>query len=149
MPFKRKLRIELNCSRSPPGDPDFDLLRISAGSAFGLPSPGHTTLTQRPTGWAVDSFFDITYRIDFVGRTGGRVGGMSLHVGACSVSDGVPVGATLARSIETAQATQPGEIVMTGMLRDILAGAEVAVAVHSVAPGDGDAPPSAIWALVD
>ena len=79
----------------------------------------------------------------------GRVGGMSLHVGACSVSDGVPVGATLARSIDTAQATQPGEIVMTGMLRDILAGAEVAVAVHSVAPGDGDAPPSAIWALVD
>ena len=60
----------------PPGDPDFDLLRITAGSGFGLPSPGHTTLTLQPGGnWAVDSFFDITYRIDFVGHPGGSLGG--------------------------------------------------------------------------
>jgi hypothetical protein len=62
----------------PPGDPDFDLLRITAGSAFGMPSPGHTTLTRQPGGnWAVDSFFDITYRIDFIGHPGGALGGMS------------------------------------------------------------------------
>lgn len=62
----------------PPGDPDFDLLRVTAGTAFGMPSPGHTTLTQQPGGnWAVDSFFDITYRIDFVGHTGGPLGGRS------------------------------------------------------------------------
>lgn len=62
----------------PPGDPDFDLLRITAGTGFGLPSPGHTTLTkQAGGGWAVDSFFDITYRIDFVGAPGGPLGGMS------------------------------------------------------------------------
>jgi hypothetical protein len=64
----------------PPGDPDFDLLRITAGGGFGMPSPGHTTLTRLgPPGsnWAVDSFFDITYRIDFVGRPGGPLGGMS------------------------------------------------------------------------
>jgi hypothetical protein len=62
----------------PPGDPDFDLLRITGGIAFGLPSPGHTTLTQVPGGdWAVDSFFDITYRIDFVGSPGSVLGGMS------------------------------------------------------------------------
>ena len=68
----------------PPGDPDFDLLRITAGDAFGLPSPGHTTVRQMPgvgtpagNYWAVDSFFDITYRIDFVGKPGGRLGGMS------------------------------------------------------------------------
>jgi hypothetical protein len=59
------------------GDPDFDLLRITAGNDFGMPSPGHTTLTQIAPGWAVDSFFDITYRIDFIGKPGGPVGGMS------------------------------------------------------------------------
>src|SRR5207247_5123626 len=63
----------------PAGDPDFDLLRITAGSSTGLPpSPGHTTLTQLPGGtWAVDSFFDITYRIDFVGHPGGPLAGRS------------------------------------------------------------------------
>lgn len=60
------------------GDPDFDLLRITAGTDFGLPSPGHTTLTQLPGGnWAVDSFFDITYRVDFVGNPGGPLAGLS------------------------------------------------------------------------
>jgi hypothetical protein len=59
------------------GDPDFDLLRITAGTAFGMPSPGHTIFTQNGGGWAVDSFFDITYRIDFVGNPGGQLGGMS------------------------------------------------------------------------
>ena len=62
----------------PPGDPDFDLLRITAGSDFGMPSPGHTTLTRAAGGnWNVDSFFDITYRIDFVGHPGGPLGGLS------------------------------------------------------------------------
>lgn len=60
----------------PPGDPDFDLLRISAGAAFGRPSPGHTTLTKLPNGnWAVDSFFDIFYEIEFVGAPGGGLAG--------------------------------------------------------------------------
>jgi hypothetical protein len=60
------------------GDPDFDLLRIVGGTDFGMPSPGHTTLTRLPGNqWAVDSFFDITYRIDFVGAPGGHLGGMS------------------------------------------------------------------------
>ncbi|MBK7670907.1 MAG: hypothetical protein IPJ24_05895 [bacterium] len=61
----------------PPGDPDFDLLRITGGSGFGMPSPGHTTLRSTATGWAVDSFFDITYRIDFVGAPGGVFAGRS------------------------------------------------------------------------
>jgi hypothetical protein len=60
------------------GDPDFDLLRITAGTGFGMPSPGHTTLTvQANSDYAVDSFFDITYRIDFVGHPGSPLGGMS------------------------------------------------------------------------
>jgi hypothetical protein len=62
----------------PPGDPDFDLLKITGGTAFGMPSPGHTTLTLQATGdWKVDSFFDITYKIDFTGKPGGHLGGMS------------------------------------------------------------------------
>lgn len=62
------------------GDPDFDLLRITAGTGFGMPSPGHTTLTRLgPPGsnWNVDSFFDIEYRIDFVGAPGGPLAGRS------------------------------------------------------------------------
>ena len=59
------------------GDPDFDLLRITAGTGFGMPSPGHTTLTQQGPSWDVDSFFDITYRIDFIGAPGSVLGGHS------------------------------------------------------------------------
>ncbi|MCP3979690.1 MAG: hypothetical protein GY716_10245, partial [bacterium] len=60
------------------GDPDFDLLRITAGTDYGLPSPGHTTLTQLPSGnFNVDSFFDITYQIEFVGAPGGPFDGES------------------------------------------------------------------------
>jgi hypothetical protein len=59
------------------GDPDFDLLRVTGGYGFGMPSPGHTTLTQVGTQWAVDSFFDITYRIDFVGNNTGTFAGRS------------------------------------------------------------------------
>src|SRR6185295_13874181 len=61
----------------PIGDPDFDLLRITAGSAFGMPSPGHTTLVQQAGQWSVDSFFDITHRIDYIGHPGGPFGGYS------------------------------------------------------------------------
>jgi hypothetical protein len=58
-------------------DPDFDLLRVTAGYGFGMPSPGHTTLTQVGTQWAIDSFFDITFRIDFIGNLTGPFAGRS------------------------------------------------------------------------
>jgi len=61
----------------PIGDPDFDLLRITAGTGFGMPSPGHTTLTKMGGNWAVDSFFDITYEIEYIGAPGGPFAGMS------------------------------------------------------------------------
>jgi hypothetical protein len=58
-------------------DPDFDLLRVTAGTGFGLPSPGHTVFTQVAGAWAVDSLFDITYRVDFIGSATGPFAGMS------------------------------------------------------------------------
>ena len=62
------------------GDPDFAELQIRAGTDNGLPSPGQTTLTRKGadgSDFAVDSFFDITYRIDFQGADGGSLDGLS------------------------------------------------------------------------
>jgi hypothetical protein len=60
------------------GDPDFDFLSIRAGSFFGLPSPGETTLKLKANGnWQVDSFFDITYQIDFQGAPGSILEGIA------------------------------------------------------------------------
>ncbi len=60
------------------GDPDFDTLRVQAGTDFGLPSPGQTTLSRLPDGdYAVDSFFDITYRIEFQGAPGSALDGFA------------------------------------------------------------------------
>jgi hypothetical protein len=91
----------------PPGDPDFDLLRITAGSSFGMPSPGHTTLIREsPTLWNVDSFFDITYRIDFIGHPGGHLGGMSgSTTGTIRMQQGVTVTAPTPTSTSTATNT--------------------------------------------
>lgn len=77
----------------PPGDPDFDLLRITAGSAFGMPSPGNTTFTQVGANWNVESFFDLTYRIDFVGHIPGPFAGMSgSTTGTARIRQGTPIG---------------------------------------------------------
>jgi len=60
------------------GDPDFNFLQLRAGAASGLPSPGHSTLAQTPNGsWYVESFFDVTYRIDFQGAPGSILDGMA------------------------------------------------------------------------
>ncbi len=58
-------------------DPDFDLLRVTFGDSFGLPSPGLTQFAQVGPLWNIYSYFDVTYRIDFVGAPGGTFGGMS------------------------------------------------------------------------
>jgi hypothetical protein len=62
------------------GDPDFCQLQLQGGNDLGLPSPGQTTLTRLgPPGsdFQVDSFFDITYQIEFQGCPGSPLDGMS------------------------------------------------------------------------
>ncbi|HYG63488.1 MAG TPA: hypothetical protein VEL74_12975 [Thermoanaerobaculia bacterium] len=55
-------------------DPDFGSFTIRGGTANGYPSPGHTTLTrQLNRTFHVDSSFDVTVAIDFVGA-GPRLG---------------------------------------------------------------------------
>lgn len=75
------------------GDPDFDLLRVTMGNDFGLPSPGQTTFTSVGGGnWNVESYFDITYRIDFIGSPGGPFAGRSgSTTGTARFSLGDPV----------------------------------------------------------
>jgi hypothetical protein len=51
---------------------------IRGGAVFGLPSPGHTTLSELTNGdFNVDSFFDIAYEIEFVGAPGSVLEGMA------------------------------------------------------------------------
>jgi len=58
------------------GDPDFCEFILIGGTDYGLPSPGQMTLTQLPTGdFAVESFFDITYQIEFEGCPGSVLDG--------------------------------------------------------------------------
>ena len=62
----------------PPGDPDFEYLVLTAGTNYGMPSPGQTTLTRRyGDPFSVDSFFDVTYGIEFMGAPGSILEGLS------------------------------------------------------------------------
>jgi hypothetical protein len=73
-------------------DPDFDLLRVVAGNDYGMPSPGHTDLLQTGFLWEAYSYFDLAYRIDFIGRPGGQFGGMSgSSQGTVRLSLGEPI----------------------------------------------------------
>ncbi|UCE19824.1 MAG: hypothetical protein JSV84_05650, partial [Gemmatimonadota bacterium] len=58
------------------GDPDFCTFRVRGGTDLGLPSPGQTTITDLGGGlYHIDSFFDITYQIEFEGCPGSVLDG--------------------------------------------------------------------------
>lgn len=59
------------------GDPDFDLLRVTGGTSFGLPSPGQAYVISQFGNWAVGGYFDTWHRIDFVGASTGPFAGLS------------------------------------------------------------------------
>lgn len=56
------------------GDPDFCEFIVTAGTDSGLSSPGEITLTDLDNGYfEVESFFDITYQIEFEGCPGSQI----------------------------------------------------------------------------
>ncbi len=60
------------------GDPDFDDLSVMVGTNYGLSSPGMFTLCKIYYDlWWVESFFDISYQIDFTGAPGSVLDGYS------------------------------------------------------------------------
>lgn len=77
----------------------------------------------------------------------GQNGAMALHVGACRTIDGVPVGAAHDIARRLLASAEPGEILVSGTLRDILAGSEVELVARSIDGGDGDSPPMTVWQL--
>ena len=76
------------------GDPDFNFLFIRAGTSFGLPSPGSTTLTRLGlpgSDFNVESFFDVFYEIEYQGAPGGQLDTTdSTTLGNAIVRQGVP-----------------------------------------------------------
>jgi hypothetical protein len=55
----------------------FRSLHLVGGSGNGYPSPGQMTLIDKGDSVLVDSFFNIGYRIEFVGADGGPLAGQS------------------------------------------------------------------------
>jgi pimeloyl-ACP methyl ester carboxylesterase/DNA-binding CsgD family transcriptional regulator len=103
-----------------------------------------------PNGWA--ALFDApnraircAERLRELGR--GRVGGMALHVGACRTIDGAPVGAAHEIALRLVESAVPGEVLVSGTLRDILAGSDVALVARSIDGGDAVTPPMTVWKL--
>ena len=103
-----------------------------------------------PRGWT--ALFDApnraircAERLRELGR--GRVGGMALHVGACRTTDGMPVGAAHQIALRIVESAVPGEILVSGTLRDILAGSPVNLVPRSIDGGDAVTPPMTVWQL--
>lgn len=114
-----------------PGDPDFEQLQFVSGAGLGLPSPGHTDITILPDGnLIVDSFFDISYQIDFVGAPGGALDGLA----------GSTVGVSHMRSVATERPcvvpqNQPGTVSIPVAGCDFRSANESHIIIDGLPPG--------------
>jgi len=72
------------------GDPDFCTFRFWAGDQYGLPSPGAILLTDMGAStFAVDSFLDVNYEIEFQGCPGSQLEGFGgITTGSIRLSTG-------------------------------------------------------------
>jgi hypothetical protein len=60
------------------GDEDFASLRIVGGTANGFPSPGQLTAVDQGEGfYMVDSMFDMSFQVEYVGAAGGALDGFA------------------------------------------------------------------------
>lgn len=84
-------------------------------------------------------------RMRALGR--GRSGGMALHVGACRTADGLPIGSAHEIARRLVDSAAPGEVLVSGTLRDILAGSNVVLVARSIDGGDDESPPMTVWQL--
>jgi len=105
-----------------------------------------------PSGWT--ALFDApnravrcAQRLRALGR--GRVGGLALHVGACRTSDGTPVGPAHEVGHRLARDAAPGEVLISGTLRDVLVGSGMELVPRSVDGGDAVNLPATVWTIPD
>jgi hypothetical protein len=112
------------------GDPDFCTFRFLAGTDYGLPSPGQTTLTHLGADtFNLESFFDITYQIEFEGCPGSQLDG---YMGTTAATIRMQSGATP----PTLQACCMAEGVCEDRAPELCAGG--ALGEGSICEGDGN-----------
>jgi len=60
------------------GDPDFEMLHLVGGTENGFPSPGHLTAVDQGDGtYAIDSTFQMSFQVEYVGAPGGALEGFA------------------------------------------------------------------------
>lgn len=104
-----------------------------------------------PTGWT--ALFDApsraiacARRLRDLGR--GRIGGISLHIGECRTSDGVAVGIAGDVAQQLASLAEPGDVVISETLHDVLVGSGITLERFAPRASTGDATQFG-WRLAD